>query len=91
MTLHRKVQIVKTETLRQIELGVECIDNQLVAVAAVGRRHAAVGRSLFDAEFAQHARPAIRALHIIRGGDAVVFRYRCARQIGNQPETFAIT
>ena len=91
MTLHRKVQIVKTETLRQVQLGIERIDNQLVAVAAVGRRHAAVGRSLFDAEFSQHARPAIRALHIIRGGDAVVFRYRCARQIGNQPETFAIT
>ena len=85
MTLHRKVQIVETETLRQIELGVECIDNQLVAVAAVGWRHAAVGRSLFDAEFAQHARPTVRALHIIGGGDAVVFRYRCARQIGNQP------
>ena len=79
MTLHRKVQIVETETLRQIELGVECIDNQLVAVAAVGRRHTAVGLSLLDAEFAQHARPTVRALHIIRSGDAVVFRYRSAR------------
>lgn len=42
MTLHRKVQIVETETLRQVQLGIERIHNQLVAVAAVGRRHAAV-------------------------------------------------
>lgn len=85
MTLHRKVQIVKTEALRQVQLGIERIDNQLVAVAAVGRRHAAVGRSLLDAEFAQHARPTVRALHIIRGGDAVVFRHRSTLQIRYQP------
>jgi len=42
VALHGEVEVVEAETLWQIELGIERVDDEFVAVAAVGRRHAAL-------------------------------------------------
>jgi len=83
--LHGEVQVVEAEPARQGQVGVEGVDNQFVTVAAVGRCHAAVAGGLFDVEFAQHARPAVRPLNVVGSAQAFVFGNGSALQVGNQP------
>ena len=85
MPLHGEVQVVEAEPARQVQFGVEGIDNQFVTVAAVGRCHAAVAGGFFDVEFAQHARPAVRPLNVVGSAQAFVFGNGSALQVGNQP------
>ena len=85
MSLHGEMQVVEAEAARQVQHSIECVNDEFVAVAAVGRIHAAVTRGFFDVQLAQQARPTVCALRVVGGGQAFVFGNGGALEVGNQP------
>ena len=85
MALHGKMQLIKAETTRQIQNGIQRVHNQLVTMAVVRWRHTAIKRSLFDFKFTQRARPSIRALRKICCRNTLIFCHGSTFQIRNQP------